>query len=293
MNFILYLAKLAVMVKFLTNYAKLAKHKGGEIMKSIAICIGKGGQWKTSLTVNMAYLLKEKGYKVLVLDCDTQANASLTFKARLDDATLYDCWVEERRPLEPSECIQHTDLGDIIVSDTLLAELNSKVLDPASSLELTSLKTKVFSKLEGYDYILCDCPPDLTGLINKSVLASVDEALIPMVGDSYSVQGLANQYKLIRNLTDGENPLNPNLKINGFVVTDYTTNRKAEKNHYDNAKAIADQIGTKLYKQYIRSCADGKRAIDSQDAVVKVKPWCNSSIDYKAFVEEFLEGEGA
>ena len=54
---------------------------------------------------------------------------------------------------------------------------------------------------------------------------------------------------------------------------------------------IAEKIGTKLYTQYIRACADGKKAIDNQQLVVKAKPWCNSSIDYKAFVDEFLEGE--
>lgn len=263
-------------------------------MKSIAICIGKGGQWKTSLTVNMSYLLKEKGYKVLVIDCDTQANASLTFKARMDDATIYDCWVDERRPLDPHECIQHTEDGDIIVSDTLLSQLASLINDSNSTLTFTSLKTKVFDKLTDYDYILCDCPPDLTGSINKSVLASVDEALIPMVGDAYSVQGLSNQYTLIRALKDGvngSNAINPNLKINGLVVTDFVVNRNAEKNHYENARLIAEKIGTKLYTQYIRACADGKKAIDNQQLVVKAKPWCNSSIDYKAFVDEFLEGE--
>ncbi|MBE5911988.1 ParA family protein [Pseudobutyrivibrio sp.] len=261
-------------------------------MKTIAICIGKGGQWKTSLTCNMAYLLKEKGYNVLVIDCDTQGNASLTFKADMNDATLYDCWVEERRPMDPMDCIQHTELGDIIVADSLLSNLNSMIMDPGSNLVFTSLKEKVFNKLQGYDYVLLDCPPDLTGSINKSVLASVDEALIPLVGDAYSIQGLANQYKLIQSLAHGETAINPDLKVNGFVVTNYTTNRNVKKNHYENAVAIAEKMGTKVYKQYIRACKDGELAIDNREAVVKSKPWCNSSIDYKAFVEEFLESEG-
>ncbi len=261
-------------------------------MKTIAICIGKGGQWKTSLTVNMAYLLKEKGLKVLVIDCDTQGNASLTFKADMNDATLYDCWVEERRPMNPMDCVQHTELGDIIVADSLLSDLNTLIMNPDHNLDYTSLKTKVFDKLEGYDYVLMDCPPDLTGCINKSVLASVDEALIPLVGDAYSIQGLANQYKLIQSLSTGEHPMNPNLKVNGFVVTNFTTNRNVKKNHYENAVAIANKMGTKVYKQYIRACKDGEMAIDNREAVVKSKPWCNSSVDYKAFIQEFLESEG-
>lgn len=268
-------------------------------MKSIAICIGKGGQWKTSLTINMAALLNEKGYKTLIIDCDVQANATDTFRINPEGiATLYDCWVP-RRPINPMECIQQAEWGDIIPGDSFLSDVTPAIL--SGTITIKSFKERVLEKIEGYDYVLCDCPPDLTNYINKSVLSAVDEVIIPTRGDQYATEGLKATISLIDSVKNPvrdesgevvEPSLNENLVINGLVFTDFKMNNSC-KNDYINAQAIAEELGTKLYFQFIRGCKDGSDAIGEQMPAVKYKPYCNSSLDYKQLIDEFITSEEA
>ena len=256
--------------------------------KTIAVCIGKGGQLKTTTTCNLAYLLNRAGYKTLVIDCDPQCNATLLFGAKIKDTyTLYDCFVETRRPADPNKCIQLTSKGDIIAGDSLISEITSKIYD--GSLKLTDLKSKVLDKITGYDYILLDCPPDLTGFINKSVIASVDELLATLKGDRLSVKGLADISKVI-NVVKEE--INPNIIINGMLLIDFKGNTRNGQNALKNAEVIAKQLGTTLYQSKIRLCAKGQEAIDKADFVCRYAPACASSRDYDAFVDEFLKKEG-
>ena len=97
-------------------------------MKTIAICIGKGGQAKTHTACSMSYLLAEAGHKTLVIDCDPQCNASLLFGAGVEGVnTLYDCWIEVRKPISPLECIQHTEKGDITTFSLRVYHIESVV----------------------------------------------------------------------------------------------------------------------------------------------------------------------
>lgn len=256
--------------------------------KVIAICIGKGGQLKTTTTCNMAYILNSFGHKTLVIDCDPQCNASLLFGAQIKDAyTLYDCFIETRHPADPNECIQHTDKGDIIAGDSLISEITSKVYD--GSLKLTDLRTKVLDKIKtSYEYILIDCPPDLTGFINRSVIASSDELLATLKGDRLSVKGLADISKVI---TSVKETLNPGIKINGMLLIDFKGNTKNGQNALRNAEHIAAQLNTTLYDSKIRLCAKGQEAIDKADFVTRYAPSCTSSRDYYYFVDEFIQKE--
>ena len=258
-------------------------------MKSIAICIGKGGQLKTTTTCNMAFILNRMNIKTLVIDCDPQCNATILFNAQIKDAyTLYDCWVETRRPADPNECIQHTEKGDIIAGDSLISEITSKIYD--GSLKLTDLKTKVLDKIKGYEYILIDCPPDLTGFINRSVIASADELLATLKGDRLSVKGLADISKVITSVRE---TLNPDIKINGMLLVNFQGNTRNGQNALRNAGIIAEQLHTTLYDSHIRLCAKGQEAIDKADFVCRYAPSCTSSRDYDAFVDEFLRKERA
>ncbi len=256
-------------------------------MKSIAICIGKGGQLKTTTACNMAYILNQKGIKTLVIDCDPQCNATLLYGAKIKDSyTIYDCFVETRRPADPNECIQHTNKGDIIAGDSLISEITSKIYD--GKLKLTDLKTKVLDKIKGYPYVIIDCPPDLTGFINKSIIASTDELIATLKGDRLSVKGLADIAKVI---TGVKETYNPNLKLNGMLLTAFQGNTRNGKNALKNAELIASQLNTMLYNSKIRLCAKGQEAIDKADFVCRYSPSCTSARDYYDFVEEFLRKE--
>lgn len=255
--------------------------------KTIAICIGKGGQLKTTTVCNMAYVLNKFNHRTLVIDVDPQCNATLLFNAKIKDTyTIYDCFIENRRPENPNNCIQKTDKGDIIAGDSLISELTAKIYD--GTIKFTDFKTKVLDKVDGYEYIIIDCPPDLTGFINKCILSSVDEVLVPCKGDRFSVKGLSDIIKVIGNVKEN---INPQIKINGILLTNFQGNTRNGINAYENAKVIAHKLNTTLYETKIRLCAKGQEAIDVADFVCKYSPACTSSLDYFHFTEEFLNKE--
>ena len=93
------------------------------------ICIAnqKGGIGKTTTATSIATILSDKGYKTLLIDSDLQGNSTDTYRASFEGvATLYDILLEEN-PADINDTIQHTEMGDIIASDPLLREADSKL----------------------------------------------------------------------------------------------------------------------------------------------------------------------
>ena len=92
----------------------------------IAISNQKGGVGKTTTATNLAYGLQLRGKKVLLVDCDPQGNSTDTWRASSEDgyATLSDL-LFTNEPVE--ECIQHTEIGDILAADSLLKEVDVRL----------------------------------------------------------------------------------------------------------------------------------------------------------------------
>jgi chromosome partitioning protein len=166
----------------------------------------KGGVGKTTVAVNLAaYLARDHQKKVLLLDLDPQTNASLS----LMPEKAWVKWVEEHgsmadvfeldakrkrdEPVKFADCIVHDVVPGIAGLDLLPGHLRLTFLD----LDLASrpgreriLLRKLSKVLEGYDIILCDCPPNLQTATQNALYAS-DWFLVPMQPDFLSSIGLS------------------------------------------------------------------------------------------------------
>lgn len=201
--------------------------------KVISLANQKGGVGKTTTAINLAAALAKEGKKVLLIDADPQANASsgLGVDIRTLDATIYECLVNG---IDPKPAVVHTQVDnlDLIPSHIDLVGAEIEMLGLSNR---ESILKRVVEQLPGYDYVLIDCSPSL-GLITVNALTASQTVIIPVQAEFFALEGIA---KLLNTIKIIKSKLNPNLQIEGFLVT-----------MYDNRLRLSTQVLEEVKKHF-------------------------------------------
>lgn len=187
--------------------------------KVIAVSNQKGGTGKTTTCVNLGIGLASIGKRVLLIDADPQGSLSISLGYAEPDEmeqTLTNLMMhivnEEKYDIE-SVVIHHEEGIDLIPSNIELSAMEISLVNVISR-ELI-LKQMIENVKEDYDFIIIDCMPSL-GMMTINALACADTVLIPVQAAYLPVKGLQ---QLIKTISRVKRRLNPNLQIEGILLT--------------------------------------------------------------------------
>lgn len=184
--------------------------------KVITIANQKGGVGKTTTAINLSAALAALDYKILLIDADPQGNSTsgLGFEIKNIKVTLYECLLDT---VKAKDIILNSELDnlDLLPSNIDLVGAEIELLNTPNREK--RMKMIIESLDNKYDFIIIDCSPSL-GLLTLNSLTAADSVMIPVQCEYFALEGLG---KLLNTIKIIQKNLNPEMKIEGFLLTMY------------------------------------------------------------------------
>jgi chromosome partitioning protein len=205
--------------------------------KIISIVNQKGGVGKTTTAINLSASLAVLDYKVLIIDTDPQANAGsgIGIDSKDQKSNIYTSLIGHTKL---KDCIVHTQIPnlDLISSHIDLAGFELEIVNQVAREYI--LKEIISEIKDDYDFIFIDCSPSLGLMVINSIVAS-DSVLIPVQCEYFALEGIA---KLQNTIDIIKKRLNPNLVMEGYVLTMFDARTNLSKMVVDDVKKYFESL---------------------------------------------------
>lgn len=189
----------------------------------IAVTNQKGGCAKTTTSVNLSGCLASKGFRVLLIDLDPQAHASLGLGIDKDNVerTIYDVLMNN---VSLEDVILKTGVErlDVAPSNSILSGAQLELATVLGRENVLRIAVRKLLLRQDYDFIIFDCNPSLN-LVTINALVAADSILIPIQAHYYSLEGMKELFSTIDIVKER---LNPDLQVLGILATLYDMRTK-------------------------------------------------------------------
>ena len=236
----------------------------------------KGGVAKTTTTASVGSILASKGYKVLVIDLDAQANLTVSLLKEEPENSIYYA-LTGKTPELP--IVPVTDNLSIVPASLQLAVAEMEL---TAAISRERILVELLEKVKpDYNFILIDCPPSL-GLLTLNAFTASNEIIIPLVAEVLPFKGLT----MINNfISQVQHRLNKEAHISGILLTRW----EATKLTKEIESRLRDQLGDLVFSVKIRKNIKVAEAPLESKNIVDFDPKCNGAQDYRTFTEELLD----
>lgn len=254
-------------------------------IRTTAILNLKGGVAKTTTAINMAAILgKDHEKRVLLIDADSQCNTTEFFGAEAEGDTLSTilrdspCYESpESMAVLAIQPTKHKGV-DIIPADDSLMDLDLSAVSQGT-VSTNVLRYLVESVKNRYDYVLIDCPPAFNAAAAAALVAA-DDVIIPIKLDAFSLRGMGNLMRQIKNMRR----INPRLKLAGCLPTMWYADEKIRL-----AEQQLKDAGLRIFHHIRRSDKVDDMTFQQEPLLVS-SPRSGAGIDYRKFVAEYVGG---
>ncbi|MCA1792449.1 MAG: ParA family protein [Desulfotignum sp.] len=247
----------------------------------ISIANQKGGVGKTTTAVNLSAALAMLGKKILLVDCDSQANATTGLGI-------------EKPALESS--LYHGLISEAEITDLMIPTMLSKLTIVPSSVDLIGFEIEMVSApgrearlkqllapvVDQFDFIFIDCPPALSLLTLNAFVAS-HSVLIPLQSEFFALEGLGQLLDTIKRV---KSSFNSKLKINGILLTMFDRRTNLAQNVVEDARQYFKDL---VFKTKIPRNVKLGEAPSYGLPVVLYDKQSQGSKSYMAFARELLK----
>ena len=262
--------------------------------KIIAIVNQKGGVGKTTTSINLSASLGMLNKKVLIVDLDPQGNATtgVGVDKRGMKGSIYEVMTMKMSVNDAIIKTKSTNLS-IIPAYLNLAGVEMELIELERQYKGTEkkfnrvmrLKDELCKIRDNYDYIIIDCPPSL-GILTTNALAAADSVLIPVQCEYYALEGIM---QLINTIMLAQRKVNPNLDIEGVLLTMLTTNTNLGLEVVESIKGFFKE---RVYDTIIPRLIRLAEAPSHGKPIIEYEPRSRGTLAYLNLAKEVIEKNG-
>ena len=255
-------------------------------MKTITIANEKGGVGKTTTAQHLTIGLANKGFKVLLIDLDSQRNSSSCFGDTGQEGIKRIFDLLNGEPVE--HCIYKYKGNQnvfVIYGDDRMSRADKIFVE----VDYQYILNEAIEKIKPYfDYIVIDTPPKSKSVAVENAFTTSNEVIIPMQANSFSIEGLQ---KILDTFEKIKRKSNPNLEALGIVFTMYEDRTIFRRGMTKQMEAISQKIQIPLFKTTIRRAIAMEEAQYQKQSIFEYDPKSKLAKDYSNFVDEVLKKE--
>lgn len=251
-------------------------------MKIISVSNVKGGVGKTSTAAILSAGLTQRGNNVLIIDSDPQTNLTMCFLPEPPDGTpsIYHVYADGKSLDEVKTSIKEN--LDLIIGDFELCNADMQFLKAG---RLKMLRKAIKSIKSDYDFIVIDTPPNL-GILSLNAFLVSDYIIVPMAADSFSLKGVRLLKQTLDEVTEETEKA---VSVTGLLLTKYTSRTNVSKLLEKSINSAAELLDTKVFSSRIRQATVLQESQVAKVDLLEYAPKAPVTLDYQAFIDEFLE----